>query len=371
MKPLLRFLACLVASASAPTAAEMVTLTGRAMGTTWSAKFIPPTPPAAPLDSTAVSAHLSARLEALEAIFSTYRPASELARFNAAATTDWQTVSPELARVAHASRELSALTGGAFDATVAPLVALWGFGPQRRPAGTLPTATEIVTARARVDYRRLEIRLSPPALRKTDASAAADFSSMAKGFASDELSALLTSLGAPHHLVRVGGDLRTSGSAPGTGVPPVGSLAPLAHRGWTAAIASPAHTPSVSSSLAATVALSGQALSTSGDAHNAYTVAGERYGHLIDPRTGHPATGPLASVSVIAPTCAQSSALATALFVLGADAGYRFAFEHNLAALFLLRSGTDTPPTHRPTPAFTPFIAPAAPALPLTAPAAR
>lgn len=326
----------LLALLSAPSVAAepaSITLTGRAMGTAWSAKFLQPVPPAAPLAPPAVSAQISARLEALETIFSTYRPTSELSRFNTTATTDWQPVSAELARVAVASHELSALTAGAFDATVAPLIHLWGFGPQRRTGQPLPTSAEITAARARVDYRRLAVRLSPPALHKDLPSLAADFSSLAKGFASDELSALLTSLGATHHLVQIGGDIKTSG-------------APAPATGWRTMIESPL--TSSNSQPAALVLLHGEALSTSGDTHNFFTVADRRYGHVIDPRTGEPVNGPLASVSVIAPTCAQSSSLATALFVLGAEAGYRFAIEQNLAALFLVRHGDSLEPHATP-----------------------
>lgn len=354
-----RALLGLLALLSAPSdAAEpaTITLTGRAMGTTWSAKFLQPAPPAAPLAHATVSTQISARLEALETIFSTYRPTSELSRFNISATTDWQPASPELSRVAVASRELSALTGGAFDATVAPLVDLWGFGPQRRTSQPIPSPAEITAARARVDYHRLSARLSPPALRKDLPSLAADFSSLAKGFASDELSALLTSLGADNHLVQIGGDIKTSG-------------APAPAVGWRTMIVSP-DAPSVSQP-AALVLLRGDALSTSGDAQNFFTVAGRRYGHVIDPRTGEPATGPLASVSVIAPTCAQSSSLATALFVLGAEAGFRFAIEQNLAALFVVREHSNGALLHRPTPAFSRFATAAPSALPLTAPAAH
>ncbi len=341
------------------------------MGTTWSAKFIQPASPAPPLDPAAVSTQIAARLEALEAIFSTYRPASELSRFNTSPTVEWQPVSPELARVAVASRELSALTGGAFDATVGPLVSLWGFGPQRRTGTKLPTSAEIAAARARVDYRRLEARLAPPALRKSDLTLSADFASMAKGFSADELSILLTALGAPDHLVQVGGDLKTSGHPSG---------APS----WSAGIEnppSPSSAVNLPATLATTVTLAGEALSTSGDSHNAFTVGRRRYGHIIDPRTGRPAQGPLASVSVIHPSCAQSSAIATALFVLGADAGFHFAEKHHLAALFIVRDAATAQLALRPTSAFTKFAAPAtpasppatppAPALPLTAPGAR
>ncbi len=307
-------------------AAEPVALTGRALGTTWTVKFLQPAPP---LNPATLTARISATLERLEQQFSTYRPNSELSRFNTARTTDWITVSPELVRVATDSRALSVLTGGAFDATIFPLVDLWGFGPQRR-SGPPPSAAEISAARARTGYRRLESRASPPALRKTSADLAADFSSMAKGFAADTIAAQLSALGSTDHYVQIGGDIATVGPRP-----------------WRVAIEQPAG----SAPLAHIFDLAGQSLSTSGDAHNSFTHAGRRYGHILDPRTGEPVASLLASVSVVAPTCAQSSARATALFVLGPDAGFALAVRERWSALFLIREGPSF--TARPTPEFT------------------
>ena len=307
-------------------AAEPVALTGRALGTTWTVKFLQPAPP---LNPATLTARISATLERLEQQFSTYRPNSELSRFNTARTTDWITVSPELARVATDCRALSVLTGGAFDATIFPLIDLWGFGPQRR-SGPPPSATEISAARSRTDFRRLESRASPPALRKTSADLAADFSSMAKGFAADTIAAQLSALGSTDHYVQIGGDIATVGPRP-----------------WRVAI----EQPTGSAPLAHIFDLAGQSLSTSGDAHNSFTHAGRRYGHILDPRTGEPVASPLASVSVIAPTCAQSSARATALFVLGPDAGFALAVRERWSALFLIREGPSF--TAHPTPEFT------------------
>ena len=307
-------------------AAEPVALTGRALGTTWTVKFLQP---ATPLNPATLTARISATLERLEQQFSTYRSNSELSRFNTARTTDWITVSPELARVATDSRALSVLTGGAFDATIFPLIDLWGFGPQRR-FGPTPSAAEISAARSRTDFRRLESRASPPALRKTSADLAADFSSMAKGFAADTIAAQLSALGSTDHYVQIGGDIATVGPRP-----------------WRVAIEQPAG----SAPLAHIFDLAGQSLSTSGDAHNSFIHAGRRYGHILDPRTGEPVASLLASVSVVAPTCAQSSARATALFVLGPDAGFALAVRERWSALFLIREGPSL--TARPTPEFT------------------
>jgi thiamine biosynthesis lipoprotein len=309
-----RWLLGLVLAAAALKGSEAITLTGRAMGTGWTVKLAAgPTPH----DLDEVSRKISGRLEHLEQIFSTYRPDSVLSRFNRDPGTDWVPVAPEMAELAQASRRISELTAGAFDVTVLPLVELWGFGVIGG-AGVVPTATAIARVRARVGWRQLEVRVAAPALRKGQPDLTADFSSLAKGFAADEVSRLLGELGLPRHLVQVGGDVRSAGD------------------NWPVAIERPLENRS---ELEVVVRLDGEALSTSGDYRNFFRVGARRYGHIIDPRTGEPVNHALAAVSVIDGSCARSSALATALFVLGPDDGWRLAQREGLAAMFLLRAG--------------------------------
>lgn len=316
MKSLL--LTALVLAVAAP-AADSVRLSGRAMGTTWIVKLHAP-PAGCELD--ALRARLAEKLEALEQQLSTWRPASELSRFNSAASTDWFSVPPELAAVAAESLRIAALTGGAFDPTVAPLVDLWGFGRAGR-ISVPPAASAITVARARVDWRALAVRAAPPALRRTRGGIAADFSSTAKGFAADALSALLATEGLPRHLVQIGGDVRAG-------------AAPAGRDGWPVAIEQPrddAREP------AAVVSLTQLAVSTAGNYRNFFQAAGRRHGHIVDPRTGAPVQGDLASVTVVHASSATASSLATGLFVLGAEVGLRLAREQGLAALFIVRRG--------------------------------
>ena len=314
------FAVALLSLASLAGATETLTLTGRAMGTGWTVKLATAD---RDCDLGAIRRHVAEKLEQLEQLFSTYRPNSELSRFNASHHTEWIAVAPEVARVAAESRRISEITGGAFDVTVEPLVRLWGFGAERR-AGDIPSAAELAAARANVGWELLEVRAAPPALRKLQPRLTADFSSMAKGFAADAVSELLTAYGAPNHLVQIGGDVRTGGMLTGG-------------EGWPIAIEQPLDdAPGV----AAVVVLVGRAVSTSGDYRNFFQVGRQRYSHIIDPRTGRPPAGNLASVSVVHDSCATSSALATALFVLGAEEGLRLATSEGIACLFLLRDGT-------------------------------
>lgn len=300
-------------------AAEPIALSGRAMGTTWAVKYLPGSPDIVPED---IRARVAGRLEQLEQQCSTFRAGSELSRFNASRGLDWFPVSRELAAIARGSREISELTGGVFDPTVFPLVQLWGFGPASRRVGA-PTGGEIAAVRQNVDWRALDARDDPPALRRRRAGVMADFSSMAKGFAADAVSACLVGLGVNNHLVQIGGDVATSGLGP-------------AEAGWRLGIENPV---SDGNALACAVMLKGEALSTSGNYRN--FLAGKNggaYGHIIDPRTGAPVEGDVIAVSVIATSSARSSALATALFVLGAENGMELATREGIACLFIVKS---------------------------------
>lgn len=307
-----------VVAASALPAAETTTLRGRAMGTTWEVQLV-----GSPPDGTQradLQNGIAAELERLEAIFSTYRSNSEIARFNLAPTGNWIAVAPELAATAAQAAQLSERTAGAFDATVAPLLKLWGFGPVRRTGGA-PTAAEIAAARAQVGWRGLEARESPPALRKREGPRTLELSSVAKGYAADALSAWLVLRNRPAHRVQLGGDLKVSGNGP-------------AGTGWSLGIETAAAGPA---GLAATLRLSEGGLSTSGNYRNTTVLGGKSFGHILDPRTGRPAESDLLAVSVVAPTAAESSGWATALFVLGPEDGMRLAEELGLAALFQVR----------------------------------
>ena len=325
-----RLLAALLIAGSAAWSAEPEAVSGRAMGTTWSAKWIPGPTPAAP---EYVSRELASLLERLEEIFSTYRPASELSRFNRARTTGWIPVSPELAAAAVRSRAVSELTGGAFDATVEPLLELWGIGPHPAPKKE-PEPAAIAAALARIGWRHLEVRAEPPALRKAKPDLAVDFSSVAKGLAADAMGKCLTRLGLPNHLVGVGGDLRAAGPGPG------GS-------GWPVGIEDPA---AGSTRPTRTLLLRDAALSTSGNHRNVRLIGGRRVGHILDARTGRPVSGPLLAVSVVAPGGAEASGLATGLFALGADDGDSLARREGIAAVFLVESSGSI--AARETPAF-------------------
>ena len=325
------------APAPPPAPSGPVAFSGPTMGSTWLVRLRQP-PPAAPADQ--VQSAVQEVLDRVEGQMSTYRPASDLSRFNRDRGTDWFAVPADVAEVVLEARRVCEQTGGAFDATVGPLVNLWGFGPER-PAGgfgTVPSAAELTEARRHVGYQMLEARLAPPALRKSDPLVYADLSGIAKGYAAGRVARRLDELGATDYLVEVGGEVRARGVAP-------------AGRPWRVGIETP--TPGVRRVLY-TVQLRDLSLSTSGDYRNFFEAGDRRYSHEIDPATGEPSVKAPASVSVAHPSAAYADAMATALMVLGPEEGYAVARRLDLAALFITRGEGRF--HARATPAFEPLL---------------
>jgi thiamine biosynthesis lipoprotein len=295
-------------------------LSGPSMGSTWMVRL--PRLPAGASPQTVQSA-VQGVLDSVEDHMSTYRPKSDLSRFNEARSTDWIPVPEDVARVVDTAQQVADQTGGAFDVTVGPLVNLWGFGPihPAGPFGTIPTEAMIQEARKHVGYHLLDVRLSPAALRKSDPLVYVDLSGIAKGFAAEQVARRLEQMGITDYLIAVGGEMRAHGHS-------------QAGRNWRVGIETP--TPGVRRVLYQ-VELRTGSLSTSGDYRNFFDSGGRRYCHEIDPSTGQPVLDPPASVSVADPSGAYADAMATALMVLGADKGYMLAEQKGLAVLFITR----------------------------------
>jgi thiamine biosynthesis lipoprotein len=146
-------------------------------------------------------------------------------------------------------------------------------------------------------------------------------SAIAKGFAVDRIAEHLERLGIRNYLVEIGGELRARGhNAQG--------------KPWQVAIESP---QAGMRAIHRVLSCDGLAMATSGDYRNFFEEHGKQYSHIIDPRLGRPVSHGLASVTVLDPSCARADALATALMVLGPDAGYELAFEEGLTVLLIVK----------------------------------
>lgn len=272
-------------------------------------------------------------LEQVNDQMSTYRPESEISRFNASRSTDWFPVSEATARVVAKAQEISVLSEGAFDVTVMPLVNLWSFGPEARP-DVVPSPEELAGRLQEVGFSKLEARLEPPGLKKMDADLAIDLSAIAKGYGVDAVGEYLQSVGVADFMVEIGGEVLTRG-----------------HKGdgtaWRIGVERPISTERAVQKI---LALESAALATSGDYRNFFESGGKRYSHTIDPRTGRPIDHALAAVSVIGDSCMEVDGMATAVMVLGPSEGYDWLLERDIAAVMYVK--TESGFEERATPAF-------------------
>jgi FAD:protein FMN transferase len=289
------------------------------MGTTYSVKIAQPP---AGMDAATARRIIEDGLALIDKQMSTYRADSEISRFNRSNSTDWFAVSPELEDLVARSLQISAESQGTLDITVAPLVNLWGMGPNGEHA-ELPTDTELNAARARVGYTNVTTRATPPAIRKFIPELSIDLNAVAPGYAVDLLASRLKEKGATHFMIDIGGEVRAAG-VNSEGEP------------WRIAIEKPIDAEPEPYAIAQ---FSDMAITTSGEYRHYYVRNGHRYSHTIDPRTARPVEHSLASVVVIAPTAFEADAWATALNVLGENEGYELARRRGMATMFIVERG--------------------------------
>lgn len=301
-----------------PQRAVEVRVEGEALGTHWSVAIVLPH-----ALSRAGLAGLRGRVvETLERVdrgMSGWRDDSEIVRFNRSVELAPAFFSAETRHVVSAALELARETGGAFDPTVGPLVSLWGFGPEA--AAREPTRAEL--SQAPIGWEQLTWNARGALVRRRP-GVQLDLSAIAKGYAVDAIVDELSRDQPLGLLVEVGGEVRGLGGRV-NGEP------------WRVGIEDPI---SPGSGFEDVVILTSSALATSGDYRQVRELAGQRRSHVIDPRSRRPVDNGVASVSVIAPTCMEADAVATALMVLGAEQGLAWVEARPwLEALLLLRAG--------------------------------
>ena len=275
-------------------------LAGRTMGTTWHVTV------AGRGSEAGLQEKIDRRLEEVNQSLSTFRKDSELSRFNRLARAGEEfPISADFQQVMKVAARVFALSGGAWDGTVMPLVDLWGFGPAG-PVDEPPAAEKIAQALASVGFAKIGIR-DTGALVKREASVTLDLSSIAKGYGVDQVAELVRRQGFTDFVVEIGGEVRAGGTRRDGRPWRVGINRPRAD-------ASPDEVYRVTN-------LRDEALATSGDYRNSFVRDGVRYSHVLDPRTGRPVTNRVVSVSIRAPDCTLADGLATAVMVMGADAG--------------------------------------------------
>lgn len=241
------------------------------------------------------------RVRALDAAFTDYTDDSELVLLSKSPHLEPHRVSEDLFAVLRHAQRFAKLSGGAFDVTAGPVVQLWRRARRQRE---LPKIETILAAKAVVGYEKLWLDASNRTVTFATPGMRLDLGGIAKGYAADAALAVLRERGFPRAMVAAAGDIAV-------GDPPPGKT------GWHIGIAS---IDARGSDLTRVITLRNQAVSTSGDTEQFVELAGKRYSHIVDPRTGVGLTNRL-GVTIVARDATTTDALATAVSVLGVERG--------------------------------------------------
>jgi len=266
------------------------------------------------------------RLQAFDASMSTFNPQSTISKLNQSVDT---VLDAYFLRMYHTAMEVSDLSGGAFDITVAPMVNAWGFGFKNKENVTPSMIDSLLQV---VDYRQLSLReeadgthLNFPSMGR----GAIDASAIAKGYGCDVIADLLRENGADNLLVDIGGEVVLQG------VNQEGNA-------WRVGITKPVDdTIGVQSEIQEVIESRGLSMATSGNYRQFYYEGGLRRSHTIDPRTGYPAASDLLSATVVSTSCMRADALATACMVLGSEASLEMIEQLDSTECYLITAAPD------------------------------
>ncbi|GJQ23241.1 hypothetical protein BIY37_10775 [Candidatus Brocadia sapporoensis] len=244
-------------------------------------------------------------MERMDRIMSNYKKDSELSQLNKNAAKAPVTCRGELLDVIERSQYYSGLSGGAFDITVSPVVALWGFF---REKGRVPSDKEIERVLPAVSYKNIVIQKSadpkkPDTVFFKNTQTQIDLGAIGKGYAVDKALEIIKKYGINNACINLGGNIYVLGTSPGK-------------TAWKIGVQHPRNKEEILGYLE----LKDEATATSGDYERFFEMNGKRYSHIINPLTGRPVTGTIAT-TIVAPTGTEVDALSTSLFVLGFEKG--------------------------------------------------
>ncbi|MBI5639277.1 MAG: FAD:protein FMN transferase [Nitrospirae bacterium] len=258
-------------------------------------------------------------MERLGDLVSFFSENSELALINRNAGIRKVKVSSETLDVIEKAVSVSENSGGAFDPTIGPVMKLWDFHNNIRPADA-----ELRQKLRLVDYRKILIDKNKSTVFLQEKGMLLDLGGIAKGYSADLAVDTLMKNGIHSGIVAAAGDIRTFGTKPD------GKL-------WNIGIRNPRQ-KDTADELLAKVHLSDRAISTSGDYERFFIADGKRFHHLLDPRTGYPADA-CRSVSIISRRGVFSDAYSTAVFILGPEKGQQLISEMDMDAIIVDSSG--------------------------------
>ena len=306
-------------SACQQTNYEILVLNGLTMGTTYSVKINADN---AFVEKNQISDDIDEILSEINQSMSTYIKESELSNINFSTISDWQSLSDDLFEVIDHAINVSLKTNGAFDITIAPLVNLWGFGPDKLQ-NKIPTDEIIELTKQNTGYKKISIDKSLKKISKLDPNLHIDLSGIAKGFAVDKIARYLDKRGFKNYLIEIGGELIGKGLNKDNEI-------------WQIGIENPNNN---SDTIKQIIRLKDMAMATSGNYMNYFEKDGVRYSHTINPVTGKPIKHKLASVTVLDNSAMNADALATAFMVLGSEKALSLANNLEIAVYLIIKDG--------------------------------
>lgn len=266
---------------------------GETQGTYYSVVYLQP-------EGKDLQSLIEQKLKEFDASLSTYNPNSVISKINRNA--DSVITDIYFDEMYNQAYMISELSHGAFDITVGPLVRAWGFGFDGQSRDKSPRLDTILP---HIGYHK--IKLENHKLIKNDPKIILDAGAIAQGQSSDVIGALLEANGCENYMVEIGGEVFCKGLNP-------------KGKKWKIGVDKPIDDPAdENKELQTIVGISGVGLSTSGNYRQFYIRDGKKYAHEINPHTGFPVDHNLLSATVIAPSCIQADAFATAFMVLGVD----------------------------------------------------
>lgn len=251
--------------------------------------------------------HAFAEMARVEKGMSSHQTTSEVSQINGVSRETWHPVSTELGQLLQKGIKISTLSHGAFAMGLKPLTTLWGFSSDQTIEKPPATAALQAWLEAYPTEEAISVKTGgehPFQVHLKNASVGLDLGAIAKGYAIDQGIAILRQKGIHHAIVDAGGDMRVIGNKGG--------------KPWRIGIQDPRQPDQV---VAVSHLEGDMAMVTSGDYERFFISDGVRYHHILDPKTAKPAQSGVISLSVQAPDATTADALATALFVLGAEKG--------------------------------------------------
>ncbi len=241
-----------------------------------------------------------AEVKRIENLISDWIPTSQISKVNQNAGVSPIKVDKEVFDLVDRATKISKLTSGAFDISYASMDKIWKFDGSMKE---MPTEEAIKMSVEKVGYQNIILNPKDTTIYLKNKGMKLGLGGIGQGYIADKIKVLLQEKGCVSGLVNVSGDINTWGKQPNG-------------NSWTVGIVNPMNKYKVF----ATFPLEDSAVETSGSYEKYVTFNGKRYSHIIDPRTGYPATG-IISVSVFAKQTELADALATGIFVMGVDVG--------------------------------------------------